>query len=162
MLIVLIGFMGCGKSSVAVELSALLGFPAVDMDALVCQRTQVKTIQEVFAKGGELLLRETEIGLAKEYAAKKELVISTGGGVVLNKIILDYFKQSSAKVVYLEVNFKTLVKRLKEDRTRPLFGKDAYDARLPLYARYADLRVDANTDSPRKIALHIQRRLHGI
>lgn len=162
MLIVLIGFMGCGKSSVATQLSALLGFPAVEMDALVYQKTGTQTMQQLFARGGELLLRETEIALAREYAAKKELVISTGGGVVLNKIIIDYFKQSDAKIVYLEAAFETIAARLKHDTSRPLFGKDAYDARLLLYARYADLCVDANTASPREIALSIQRSLNGI
>lgn len=162
MLIVLIGFMGCGKSTVAHHLSGLLAFPVVEMDALVHQKTGTQTMQEVFAKGGELLLRETEIALAKEYSTKKELVISTGGGAVLNKIIIDYFKRGGAKVVYLEAAFETIAQRLKNDTSRPLFGRGAYDARLPLYERYADLRVNVNTASPEEIALQIQREIYGV
>jgi shikimate kinase len=119
-------------------------------------------MQEVFAKGGELLLRETEIALAKEYAAKKELVISTGGGVILNKIIIDYFKQSDAHIIYLEATFETIGERLKHDTSRPLFGQDAYDQRLPLYRRYADIYVDTNSASPQDIALHIRSKIYGI
>jgi shikimate kinase len=119
--IVLIGFMGSGKSTVAKHLSNLLGFAIVEMDDLVYQKTNTRNMHEVFALGGELLLRETEIAIAKEYASKENLIISTGGGVVLNKIILDYFKKTGGKVIFLNARFEQIVKQLEGDHSRPLF-----------------------------------------
>lgn len=162
--IILIGFMGSGKSKAAKSLSKLLNFAFVEMDELVYQKTQTKNMHEVFAKGGELLLRETEIAIAKEYASKKDCVISTGGGVVHNKIILDYFKESGGKVIFLNTAFEQIAKRLKNDNSRPLFkhgetAKELYDFRLPLYLHYADEVIDVNLQSAKQIALQIKTGL---
>lgn len=157
MSIVLIGFMGSGKSTVAKHLSQLLGFPWLEMDALIYQKTNTQNMHEVFALGGELLLRETEIAIAKEYAERKNLIISTGGGVVLNKIVLDYFKKLDGKVIFLNASFETIVQRLAGDDSRPLFkhvenAKKLYDFRLPLYLSYADQVIDVDILSAEKIA----------
>jgi shikimate kinase len=164
--IVLIGFMGSGKSTVAKHLSELLDFLAIEMDELVYRKTSTKNMHEVFAKGGEILLRETEIAIAKEYAAKENLVISAGGGVVLNKIILDYFKEAGGKVFFLNARFETVVKRLEGDASRPLFKditstKKLYDFRLPLYLNYADEIIDVDSRSAKEIALKIKGSLDG-
>ena len=167
--IVLIGFMGSGKTSVAQSLSKLFKLPWVEMDHLVYQKTNTQNMHEVFAKGGELLLRETEIAIVKEYAPKKGLVFSTGGGVVLNKIILDYFKAAGARVIFLDTSFETITMRLAGDASRPLFqnvlqAKQMYDFRIPLYRQYADVVVDANRGTPDEIAAKISLypfRLNG-
>src|SRR6202023_573345 len=112
MKIILIGFMGSGKSSVAKKLGHLLKLPILEMDELVFQKTNTKNMHEVFAKGGELLLRETEIAIAQEYASTNNIVISTGAGVVLNKIILDYLKKPDGKVFFLNAAFQTIAVRL--------------------------------------------------
>lgn len=164
--IMLIGFMGSGKSTVAKCLSKLLGFSWIEMDDLVYQKTNARNMHEVFAKGGELLLRETEIAIAKEYASKENLVISAGGGVVLNKIIIDYFKESAGKVFFLNVSFEQIVKQLEGDDSRPLFKgitnvKKLYDFRLPLYLNYADEIIDVNFRSADEIALQIKEMITG-
>lgn len=159
--IVLIGFMGSGKSSVAKELSKRIGYAWIEMDDIVFEKTGSNNMHEVFEKGGEILLRETEIAIAKEYAQKKKLVISAGGGVVLNKIILDYFKQANARVIFLQASFETVAKRLEANNSRPLFkhlesAQKLYDFRLPLYLQYADEVIDVNSLCPIKVALKIQ------
>jgi shikimate kinase len=164
--IILIGFSGCGKSTVAKRLSQQIGFSLVEMDDLVYQKTNTRNMHEVFSLGGELLLRETEIAIVKEYASKKKFVISTGGGVVLNKIILDYFKQSSGLVIFLNAGFDTIAKRLEGDASRPLLqdalsAKKMYDFRLPLYLHYADKIVDVDLKSPEEIALEICEWKHS-
>lgn len=161
--IVLIGFMGCGKSSVAKALNQLLGFRVVEMDDLICRKTKTQNMQELFAKKGELRLRIEEIALAKKYASKQNLIISTGGGVVLNKIVLDYFKQAGAKVIFLHASFEQIVSRLKADDSRPLFkdqrvAKELYAFRLPLYLHYADEIIDVNRESIDLIALQIKKK----
>ncbi len=159
--IVLIGFMGSGKTTVARALSKLLDLATVEMDDLVYQKTNTRNMHEVFAKGGELLLRETEIAIAKEYASKENLIISTGGGVVLNKIILDYFKETGGKVIFLNARFEQVVQQLKGDDSRPLLrdltsAKKLYDIRLPLYLNYADEIIDVDSRSADEIALKIK------
>ncbi len=162
--IILIGFMGSGKSIVGEHLSRLLQFSWVDMDHLVYQKTGTRTMHEVFALGGELLLRETEIAIVKEYATKQRCVLSTGGGVVLNKIILDYCKQAGGKVIFLHADFALLAKRLGKDRSRPLFqdlesARKTFDFRLPLYQQYADVVVEVAGKTPHEIALAILRNV---
>ncbi len=166
MKIVLIGFMGSGKSTVAKALSKLLGLEILEMDDIVYQKTSTRNMHEVFAKGGELLLRATEIAIAKEYAAKDDVVISAGGGVVLNKIILDYFKEAGGKVIFLNAPFDQVVKQLEGDNSRPLFrdlnnAKKMYDLRLPLYLNYADAVVDADCHTADEIAQEIKEMLNG-
>ena len=155
--LILIGFMGSGKSSVAKALHKLLSFPVVEMDDLVYQKTKTRNMHEVFAKGGELLLRETEIAIAKEIGSKGHFIISTGGGVVLNQIILDYL---GGKVIFLNVPFEQIAKRLEGDDSRPLLkdAKKLYDFRLPLYLHYADEVIDVNGKSAEQIALQIKEQ----
>jgi len=161
MKIILIGFMGSGKSSVAKQLALLLQFPILEMDELVFQKTETKNMQELFCKGGELLLRETEIAIAKEYAeAKDPLIISTGAGIVLNKIIIDYFTRDQGKVFFLNASFQTITRRLRGDRSRPLFqnkieAKTLYHFRQPLYWKYADYVVEIEERSVEEIAQEI-------
>lgn len=155
--LILIGFMGSGKTTVAKNLSAQIGADWIEMDDLVYQKTKTQNMHEVFALGEELLLRQTEIAIAQEYASKNHLVISTGGGIVLNKIALDYFKHLGGKVIFLNVSFEKIVERLEGDDSRPLFhdAKKLYDFRLPLYLNYADKIIDVDSQSPGEIALQI-------
>lgn len=163
MIIVLIGFMACGKSTTAQHLSKLLHLPLLDMDALVLQKTASADMHELFAKGGELLLRKTEIELAQELASQTSFILSTGGGVVLNKIILDYFRDKGAKIFFLDTPFEEIIRRLENEKdTRPLFQNRAdlqnlYHFRLPLYRLYANTTIDCNKLSPEQIALAIQK-----
>lgn len=165
--IVLIGFMGSGKSAVAKILSQILHFDLLEMDEIVLQKTHTHTMRELFDKGGELLLRETEIIIAREYAHKKHLVISTGGGVVLNKIVLDYFKTGNGKVFFLNPPFEHIIERVKNDHlsSRPLWkdlkvAKELYDFRLPLYHSYADVVMNIDSESAESIAAQIIHKVH--
>ena len=162
--IILIGFMGSGKSTVAKSLSELLNLPFLEMDDLVYQKTNTQNMDEVFALGGEILLRETEIEIAKEYAEKKNGIISTGGGVILNKITLDYFKKTGGKVIFLNARFDTIVKRLEGTNSRPLFkeiksAQKLYHFRLPMYFHYADVVIDVDSKPVENIALQIKNSL---
>ncbi len=158
--IVLIGFMGSGKTTVAQRLSQRLRRAIVEMDELVYQKTCTRNMHEVFALGGELLLRETEIAIAKEYGSRKNMIISTGGGVVLNKIILDYFKKTGGTVIFLHAQWEQILERLKGDEARPLYkdqvsAKKLYDFRLPLYLHYADAIINIENRSADDIASQI-------
>jgi shikimate kinase len=117
-------------------------------------------MHEVFAKGGELLLRETEIAIAQEYASTDHYVISTGAGVVLNKIILDYLKKPDGKIFFLNATFQTIAVRLANDGLRPLFkniveAESLYYFRQPLYLKYADQVIEVDKKSVEEIAQEI-------
>jgi shikimate kinase len=162
MKIILIGFMGSGKSSVTKTLCHLLKLPILEMDDLVFQKTNTKNMHEVFEKGGELLLRETEIAIAQEYASTDNIVISTGAGVVLNKIILDYLKEPDGKIFFLNATFQTIAVRLADDALRPLFKNSAeaeslYHFRQPLYLKYADQVNEVDKKSVEEIAQEIAK-----
>lgn len=161
MKIILIGFMGSGKSSTAKLLSHQLQLPILEMDELVLQKTHAKNMHEVFAKGGELLLREMEISIAREYALTDNIIISTGAGVVLNKIVLDHLKKMNGKVYFLNASFQTISERLVNDNSRPLFknleeAKALYHFRQPLYVKYADEVIEVDKKSVEEIVLDLQ------
>ncbi len=158
--IILIGFMGSGKSSVAKKLSHLLKLPILEMDELVFHKTKTKNMHEVFAKGGELLLRETEIAIAQEYTSIGNSVISTGAGVVQNKIILDYLKKADGIIFFLNASFQTIATRLANDDLRPLFtnsikAESLYHFRQPLYLNYGDHMIEVDRKSLEEIAQEI-------
>ncbi|MBI2011993.1 shikimate kinase [Candidatus Daviesbacteria bacterium] len=164
MKIILIGFMGSGKTTVGKELAKRLGVKLIDTDSLVIRASGRKSIKEIFQKDGEIRFRELEIEVAKEVAMRKEdLVVATGGGVVLNKIILDYLKKEGV-VVYLEASFKEIAKRLEGFKDRPLFKnlKDArrlYLLRKILYRSYKDIKVFTNNKDINEIVDNIMKKI---
>lgn len=158
--IILIGFMGSGKSTVGLQLSQLMKYLFVDTDDLVETKAGMKT-PKIFEKFGELKYREYEIQVAKEFRTASNHIISTGGGVILNKIILDYLKEQPGIVVFLRAPFDELARRVSlHDRPRPLFqdrarAKELYEFRLPLYERYADRIIDTEGKTIETIAHEI-------
>ena len=147
--IILIGFMGSGKSTIAHLLSKMLEFSHIETDELVLSRSQRKSITDIFALDGETRFRELEIAVAKSLISKKNTVISTGGGMVLNKICIDYLKENGT-VIYLNTSFSEIEARLQGDDTRPLFrnrlnAQKLFQFRKALYSQYAQITV--KTDS---------------
>lgn len=166
MKISLIGFMGSGKTSVGHELAKLLRYEFIEMDKVVLERTKCRDMEELFEKKGELHLREWEVALAKEWQLEEKRVISTGGGVVMNKIITDYLKEKNGTVIYLHAHFTILEERVIKDKTpRPLFrnANEAYKLfrfRLPLYKKYADVTIRTKGKDTKQIAEEIVLKLY--
>lgn len=162
MKIILIGFMGSGKTTVAKKLGHHFNVPILEMDDLVLKKTNSKNMHEVFTNGGESLLRETEIAIAKEYASHESCIVSTGGGAVMNPIILENLKNHGI-VIYLKASFELITKRLADDIERPLFKDKAeaealYHLRQPLYAKHADITIDVETKAVEDIAREIAEK----
>jgi len=148
--IVLIGFMGSGKSTVGRELHHRLGYPLVDMDHFIEQRAR-KSIAEIFADDGEDKFREMETAVLEELfdPSAPRRIISTGGGVVgkeRNRELL----RSLGYVVWLQAPLKVIIERTSKNRDRPLLHTDNPAARIaalmesrnPLYDEAAHLKVD--------------------
>lgn len=120
--IVLVGFMGTGKTTIGQLLAERTGMELVDMDSIIVNRAG-KSINDLFAEDGEPHFRQLERLLTKELAQKRGLIVSTGGGVVLNPgNISDYSK--SGLVVCLLASAETILERIQHDRSRPLLAGD--------------------------------------
>ncbi len=116
--IILVGLMGCGKSSVGKVLAGKTGLELVDTDELIEQQEN-KTISEIFKINGEKYFRELEYQSAKVLSNKSSMIISTGGGIVENTENMDLLKQNGC-VFYLYAPAKELYKRVKNETHRPL------------------------------------------
>jgi shikimate kinase len=136
--IVLVGFMGTGKTVTGKILAEKTGMRLVDMDALIQER-EARSISDIFATDGEPAFRAMERTMTQELSKEQNLVISTGGGIVLNPDNIADFSESGL-VVCLTASVDTIFDRLEHDTTRPLLSGDKKDqiralleTRRPLY-----------------------------
>lgn len=143
--IVLIGFMGCGKTSVGKILARQLSKDFKDVDDII-EKEQNSSITEIFEDKGEEYFRELEQKCINELAEKKGQVISTGGGLPIYSKIPE-----KSLVIYIETAFHVILNRLskKERDKRPLFydesrAKALFDERIHIYKEQADFCVDAD------------------
>jgi shikimate kinase len=142
--IVLIGMPGAGKSTVGVILAKSLGMQFIDTDILIQERAG-KMLQEILDLDGpdtfKRIEEETILSLRSSRA-----VIATGGSVVCSEAAMAHLK-SRGTVVYLEISYEEMEKRLKNITTRGIVLlpgqslRGMYDQRIPLYERYADLTI---------------------
>jgi shikimate kinase len=130
--IVLVGFMGSGKTTVGQLIAEQTGMPLLDMDALIVERAG-KSINEIFADDGEPYFRTLENELAKELSETEGNIISTGGGIVLNPENIEYLERTGL-VVCLLADSETVLDRVKHDSARPLLAGDKQQAILELLA----------------------------
>jgi shikimate kinase len=159
--IVLIGMMGAGKSAVGSCLQRRTGFARFDTDEIVSSKFGMP-VSEIFSKHGENKFREAETEALQALVASEPVVIVTGGGIVLREDNLDLLKRLGA-VVWLEADEATLFKRVSQASNRPLLHRknprkafaQMLQARLPLYAKVADIRVDTSVLTDEEVALAI-------
>jgi shikimate kinase len=116
--IVLVGFMGTGKSATGKVLAKRLGREFLDMDTLI-EKREGKSIAAIFAEDGEPHFRKLERALVQELAGCSGLVIAPGGGIVLNPDNIADFGRSGL-VVCLKATPETILKRVGNDTNRPL------------------------------------------
>lgn len=162
--IVLIGFMGSGKSTVGKSLASQLEYQFLDTDEEI-EKKEKKTINKLFAEQGERYFRTCETEFLKGFESLAEhKIISTGGGMPLfeeNGTIL----KKLGFVVYLSVEKDTVVKRLQGDTTRPLLaGEDAeqkisdlLEYRSPIYEYTAHITVKTDNKTIEEITEEIIR-----
>jgi shikimate kinase len=157
--IVLVGFMGTGKTVTGRVLAERTGMELVDMDSLI-ETSQAKTIPEIFAQEGELAFRMMERELVQKLSQRSGLIISTGGGIVLNPDNIADFEKTGL-VVCLTASPETIFQRLEKDTTRPLLSGDKkaqinalLEKRQPLYAAIAH-QINGDVSGPEERALAI-------
>ena len=164
--IVLIGYMGSGKSTIGKKLSVNLGFEFVDTDHCI-EAQQDCTISEIFATQGEAYFRELETQyLKKSTETLHEAVVSTGGGIVLREENVKLL-QEIGFVIYLRASQEVIYQRVKKDTTRPLLQCEnpqeaiakMLEQRGPIYESAANLIVDTNFQSVDEVVAEIIEQL---
>jgi len=143
--IVLIGFMGSGKTTVGKVLSRQLFKDFVDVDTVI-ETEQNASVTEIFKNKGEEHFRALEQKCINELTKKKGQVIATGGGLPIYSTISD-----KSLIVYIDADFDVILKRLpaKEHAKRPLLQDESraqalFDQRIGTYKDLATFSVDAN------------------
>lgn len=116
--IVLVGFMGTGKTTVGKLAARRLDLDFVDMDDVITERAG-KAISRIFAEDGEPRFRAMERALVRELSARKGLLVAAGGGIVLNADNIADFSRSGL-VVCLTATPETILRRVSAEKHRPL------------------------------------------
>src|SRR5256885_15695233 len=166
-LVVLVGFMGAGKTTVGRELARVLNWSFYDLDALIEARTG-RTVPALFAEQGESAFRKLEAQTLRELLQTLEdepAAIALGGGAFVQEAVRQIIRDHSASVVYLDVGLEEALRRCASaPGYRPLLSNRdqvslLYEERLPFY-RTADreVRTDGKTavDVAQEIAATLQ------
>lgn len=160
--IILIGFMGSGKTTVGRTLAEKLRFKFVDTDDEIVRRAG-KPITAIFADSGEEAFRDLETATLKALASRSRSIISTGGGIILrpeNRSVL----KNLGFTVWLSADEDTIFERVSKNRARPLVQTedprktihDLLTARLPLYKEASHLTIDTSDLDSEEIAFGIK------
>lgn len=163
--IVLIGFMGSGKSSVGHNLAYILEKKFIDTDTFIEKATGV-SIPDMFMNQGEGYFRAREKEAIAEVAQKQKVIIATGGGAVLDKENVKVLG-STGCIVYLKATIDHLYNNLKLDQSRPLLQEDnmletiknLMDHREQIYEDAADMVVDVSGKKIPEIVREIKEKL---
>ncbi len=149
--IVLIGFMGSGKTTVGIRLSYRLRKSIEDTDKLI-EKKHGRSIRDIFEKEGEAFFREEEAKLLNELTKKRgNTIYSVGGGTPVREENRELLKKLGT-VVYFRAKPETIYDRVKDDTTRPLLQceepieriKDLLEARKEAYESCADIIIDVD------------------
>lgn len=155
--IILCGFMGCGKTTLAKGLASELNMPLIDTDEEIVKR-QGRTIAEIFEAEGEPFFRTLETALIEELSATEGKIISVGGGLAANRANHPYLKRAG-KVILLDCGIEETLARILGDKARPLTadGRESliarYNERKPIYEEVADIIIDSSGGKERTLAL---------
>jgi shikimate kinase len=148
--LILIGMPGAGKSTVGVILAKALGMQFIDTDILIQEQTG-RLLQDIIDTEGPGAFKKIEEKTLLSLHCHNA-VIATGGSVVFSERAMEHLK-SDGVVVYLDISFDEMEKRLRNITTRGIVLdagqglRDMYDQRIPLYEKYADLTIDCSEEN---------------
>ena len=146
--IVIIGFMGSGKTRVGKQLAKDLGLPYIYLEKIINKKMNLSA-REIFERFGEPYYRALEtLALKQLIQDKNRKVISLGAGLPLQEQNEKYLKQLGT-IIYLKGSFATLKKRLEGSRKDPLLDGEDRDEKIkkllkqrdPVYDKFADIKV---------------------
>ena len=145
--IFLIGFMGCGKSTIARQLAKKLSADIVEMDETIEAETGM-SINEIFEVYGETYFRDLESQLIERITLSGGAIVSCGGGAILRQENVDTMRKNG-QIIYLSATPKTIYERIRFSTNRPLLNGNMnveyitslMEKRLPLYKSAADKTI---------------------
>ncbi len=159
-MIVLVGFMGAGKTTVGHLLSAQLGLPFADADTVIEDRVG-RPVREIFAADGEPAFRALEHETIADLLDGPDMVLALGGGAAEHPGTRR--RLSGADVVYLHVEYAGALARVGGDGGRPMLARPGLEAvyrrRLAAYQAVATLTVPTDDRSPEDVCRDIMGRL---
>lgn len=163
--IILIGLPGAGKSTVGVVLAKTLGMQFIDTD-IVIQEDTGKILQDIIdSVGSDVFLTIEEQSILSLNVTHS--VVATGGSVVYSRKAMEHLK-SDGIIVYLEISFDEMVKRLNNIKTRGIVLihgqslREMYSRRILLYETYGDIRINCSEDAFENIVEKIVNIIHTI
>ncbi len=163
--LVLIGYRGTGKSTVAKLLAAQLGMEVVSLDQEIVRHTG-RSIPDIVAAHGWPHFRDLESEITARYAARDNIIIDAGGGVILRPQNVEHLRREG-KLFWLRASVPVIVARIEGGSERPALtaGKsfteeveDVLRERTPLYAAAAHHAVDTDARTAAEVAAEIARR----
>jgi shikimate kinase len=165
--IILCGFMATGKTSVGKRLAAITHYSFLDLDAVIEEEAGA-SIPQIFSSQGEAAFRKLESLMVERMAEKKECVIATGGGTIVDPQNLDKLKRCGV-VITLMADIPTILLRAGAGDDRPMLqGGDRFERiqslmeqRASAYDK-ADIRVDTSALSIDEVAQLLLNRLKEI
>lgn len=163
--LILVGMMGSGKTTIGRALAKHLGKTFVDSDEEIQRRTGV-TIPHIFDVEGEAGFRQRETAAICELVERDDMVLATGGGVILAEQNRGMLGRNGI-VVYLKTNVHDLWQRTRHDRNRPLLQTadprakltELFEQRDPLYRQVADISVQSGKQSVQALMLHLAEEI---
>jgi len=164
----LIGPMGAGKTTIGRHLATMLAMDFADSDQEIETRTGA-SIPLIFEIEGEAGFRRRETTVIADLTARANLVLATGGGVILSEANRQALHQNGT-VVYLRAATEILVERTRRDRGRPLLQTDDPRGKIeelmrerePLYRNTAHLTVETDRRSPLAVARDVMTRIKSL
>ena len=164
--IVLIGYRGTGKSSVAKLLATRTRWPIVSTDLEIIRKAGMP-VPDIIRKRGWDYFRDVESEICKQVGKKDRTIIDTGGGAVLRKENVESLRQRG-RMFWLTAEVTTVMTRIKNNSDRPsLTGKKSYveeveevlNERLPLYKAAADHMIPTDDRTIEEVANEIQQKM---
>ncbi len=148
--IVLIGFMGSGKTSAGIRLSKSLKREFIDTDDFI-EKREGMTINEIFEEKGEPYFRNIEKELCRRFAEPKSKIIATGGGIIKDDENVANLRKGGV-IIYLRSTPERIAYNLRFDNSRPLLAGDNKQEKIAalmaerkeLYERCADITIDVS------------------
>ena len=162
--IVLVGLMGCGKTSIGKRLAAKLTLPFIDADEEI-EKVAARSISEIFADQGEEFFRDRERKVIARLLKGGPQVLATGGGAYMHPDTRVGIKADGISI-WLHAELPVLLRRVSKRDTRPLLKsanpeatmRKLMETRYPVYAE-ADIRVESRDDPHDQIVSEILDRL---
>ncbi len=159
--LMLIGFMGTGKSTIAAKLKEALKVEQIEMDALIAEEAGM-SIPDIFEKFGEAHFRDLETEMLRKFKEKKPVVVSCGGGAVLRDENIEIMK-GQGKIILLTATPETIYERVKDSNDRPVLNgnmnvayiSELMEKRRARYEMAADIVITTDGKSADEICNEI-------